>query len=185
MSNYLAIATVTETIRQKLNEVVSRDISGASATALRPFSGASDLPNPGVNIYLYQVNHSAAWRNTDLPTRDQNGTVRQRPRAALDLYYLFSFYGNENRLEPQRVIGSVVRALHVQPVITHKMIQSAVSSSAFLSGSNLAEEVELVKFTPLSLSLEELSKLGSLFFQTAYNLSVAYQASAVLIEGTE
>ncbi len=37
---------------------------------------------------------------------------------------------------------------------------------------------------PLSLSLEELSKLWSVFFQTAYTLSVAYLATTVLIEPT-
>jgi hypothetical protein len=54
--------------------------------------------------------------------------------------------------------------------------------SAFLGDSDLADEVELVKFTPLSLSLEELSKLWSVFFQTPYALSGAYQATVVLIE---
>ena len=37
---------------------------------------------------------------------------------------------------------------------------------------------------PLSLSLEELSKLWSVFFQTAYTLSMAYLATTVLIEPT-
>ena len=39
-----------------------------------------------------------------------------------------------------------------------------------------------MRFTPLSLSLDELSKVWSVFFQTPYLLSVAYQASVVLIE---
>ena len=48
--------------------------------------------------------------------------------------------------------------------------------------SNLADQLDLVRFTPLGFSLEELSKLWSIFFQSPYVLSVAYQASAVLIE---
>jgi hypothetical protein len=42
--------------------------------------------------------------------------------------------------------------------------------------------VELVRFIPLSLGLDELSKLWSVFFQTPHVLSVAYQAAVVLIE---
>jgi hypothetical protein len=42
-----------------------------------------------------------------------------------------------------------------------------------------------VKLTPLPLSLEELSKLWSVFFQIPYNLSVAYQATVVQVEGDE
>lgn len=189
MSNFLTIATVTETIKQRLNAVVEADIAGATATAVRPYSVASDLPQTGVNIYLYRVSPNSALCNADLPTRRIDGTVSQIPRVALDLHYLLSFYGNEAELAPQRVLGSVVRALHAQPVLTHKMIQDAISAATanlpFLSGSDLAGEVELVKFTPISLSLEELSKLWSIFFQTPYNLSVAYQASVVLIDGKE
>jgi hypothetical protein len=48
--------------------------------------------------------------------------------------------------------------------------------------SNLAEDIELVKFTPTSLTLEELSKLWAVFFQTQYTLSVTYQGTVVLIE---
>jgi hypothetical protein len=42
-----------------------------------------------------------------------------------------------------------------------------------------------VKFTQLPLTLEELSKLWSVFFQTQYTLSVAYQGTVVLIESED
>ena len=42
-----------------------------------------------------------------------------------------------------------------------------------------------MKFTQSPLSLEELSKLWSVFFQAPYALSVAYQATVVLIDGEE
>jgi hypothetical protein len=67
------------------------------------------------------------------------------------------------------------------------MIRDTIANPAFsfLATSNLADEIELVKFTPLSLSLEELSKLWSVFFQIPYTLSVAYQGTVVLIEGED
>ena len=45
--------------------------------------------------------------------------------------------------------------------------------------------MERVKFTPTALSLEEFSKLWSVFFQVEYSLSAAYQASLVLIQSDE
>jgi len=54
-----------------------------------------------------------------------------------------------------------------------------------LNGSDLDEEIELVRFTPISLSLEELNNLWSGFFQIPYSLSMAYQASVVFIEGKD
>lgn len=183
MSNFLAVATATATLRQMLEETVSRDVGGATATAVRPNAPANSLPNPGVNVYLYQITPNAAWRNADVPTRGANGGLVQRPRAAVDLHYLLSFYGNENELEPQRVLGSVIRVLHEQPLLSRHRIRDVINANDFLRASNLDGEPELVKFTQLPLSLEELAKLWSVFFQTPYVLSVAFQATVVFIEG--
>jgi len=184
MSNYLAVATVTATLSRALTTAVAADVPGATVTTLRPDDSTNGTPATGVNIYLYQVAPNAAWRNTDLPTRRDDGGLIRRPRVALDLLYLMSFYGSEVQLEPQRLLGSVVRMLHTRPVLTPQMIREAISdpNNAFLATSNLDEEVEQIKLTPSSLSLEELSKLWSIFFQVPYTLSVVYQASVVLIE---
>ncbi len=185
MSNFLAIATVTAALQTMLQAAVGDDVPGATVTTVRPDGSDNGLPAPGVNIYLYQVTPNTAWRNADLSTRTSDGRLVRRPRVALDLHYLLTFYGNEGTLEPQRVLGSVARTLHDQPVLSRNVIESTVSSIAHLVGSDLAEEVELVKLMPLSLSLEELSKLWSVFFQTAYTLSMAYLATTVLIEGAQ
>lgn len=185
MSNFLAIATVTASLRQALQEAVATDVAGASVTATRPEAARSGNQEPVVNLYLYQVTPNAALRNSDLPARGPEGQPRNRSRVALDLHYLVSFYGNEARLEPQRLMGSVLRTLHERAVITRSMIERALAdrNNGFLAGSDLASEVELVKLTPASLSLEELSKLWSIFFQTPYALSVAYTGTVVLIDG--
>ena len=185
MSNFLAIATVTAGLVQILQPAVDTDVPGADVTTVRPDGSGSGTPDVGVNLYLFQVTPNAAWRNNDLPTRSSSGELVQRTRVALDLHYLLTFYGDEKQLEPQRVLGSVVRTLHARPVLTRQVIHGAVSANAVLAASNLADEVELVKFTPIALSLEELSKLWSVFFRIPYTLSVAYQGTVVLIESEE
>jgi hypothetical protein len=187
MSNFLAVATVTATLNQLLQAAVGTDVPGATVTRVRPETAATGTPSTRVNLYLYQVTANTAWRNADVPTRRPNGQLVQRPQVALDLHYLLSFYGNEEQLEPQRLLGSAVRTLHARPVLTRQMIRDTVSNPAFtfLANSNLADGIELVKFTPLPLSLEELSKLWSVFFQITYTLSIAYQGTVVLIESEE
>lgn len=185
MSNHLAIATVTATLQRMLTEAVA-DIGGAEATIVRPdTSNTGALPDPGVNIFLYQVTPNTAWRNADLPTRNPAGQTVQRPRIGLDLHYLFTFHGDENDLEPQRVLGSVVRAMHARPVLTPEMLQAAIDANPLLAGSNLPEEVERVKFTSQALNLEEMSKIWSVFLQTPYVLSMVYVGTVVLIEAEE
>lgn len=188
MSNALAIATVTATLQRTLQDAVNADLPGAKVTTLRPDATGDAVPAAGVNLFLYQVSANAALRNATVPNRSANGTtVLQRPRAPLDLHYLVSFYGNDAKLEPQRLLGSVVRRLHARPLVTRKNITDMLADAAFafLAGSNLADDDEVVRLTPASLSLEEMSKLWSVFFQTRYALSVAYQASVVSIEADE
>jgi hypothetical protein len=185
MSNYLAVATVTAALQRVLQSVIETDVPGSKATMVRPDAPGHGVPDVGVNIFLYEVAPNAALRNADLPTRNGNGQAVQRPTAALDLHYLLSFYEKDNDLAAQRVLGSVVRHLHSHPLLTRKMVQSTLIDplySPYLATSNLADAVEQVRFSPLSLSLEELSKLWSIFFQTPYALSTAYRASVVFIE---
>lgn len=183
MSNDLAIATVTATLTEWVRPALEDDVDGAGVAAVRP-DQIDTLEGPGVNFFLYRVTPNHAYRNADLPTRRTDGNVVQRPQAALDLHYILTFYGSDLALEPQRVMGSVARTLHAQPVLSRQAIESTIGSTTFnyLADSDLAEQVERVKITPMSLDLEELSKLWSVFFQTAYRLSMAYIVNLVLIE---
>ncbi len=183
MSNALAIAIVTTALAQIVRIAAQSIVSGADVVTGRPDPGAT--PAHRVHLFLYQVSTNGAMRNNDLPTRASDGKPLMRPTVALDLHYLLAFYGSESDLETQRMLGAVVRDLHARPVLTRAMIQGAISSQPFLTGSNLADAVDQVKFTPLAVSLEEMSKLWSVFFQTPYALSVAYQGTVVLIESDE
>ncbi len=186
MSNHLAIATVTATLDKLLEKRVDADVPGAKVTMVSPETAGGGLPSTRVNIFLYQVTPSAAARNEDLPTRSSDGErLMGRPRIGLDLHYLFTFYGRDTDFEPQRLLGSVVRTLHARPVLTRPQIRNAVTAFPLLAKENLADDVELVKFTQAPLTLEELSKLWSIFFQTPYRLSVAYQGTVVLIESDD
>lgn len=190
MSNHLAIATVTFVLGQIIDAAAKDAVPGAGVTTQRPdaLDDNSGPPQPPVNLYLYQVSPNGAWRTDDLPTRGSDGGLVRRPQAALDLFYLLTFFGDETELEPQRILGSVATALHARPVLTREKIRSAIQTvvdadpTHFLAGSDLADQVELVKFSPLPLNLEELSKLWSVFLQTPYSLSVVYQGSVVLLE---
>lgn len=187
MSNHLAIATVTATLRSTLANVLAADQLGVdpNVTTVRPDALGGDKLKSGVNLYLYQVVSNGAHLNDDLPTRRSDGTLVRRPQMALDLYYLVSFYGNDADLEPQRLMGSVTRALHARPILTRDAILKTLQQSdapPWLALSDLADQIERVRFTPMLLSLEDMSKIWSVFFQTKYALSMAYAGSVVLLE---
>ena len=183
MSNYLAIATVTAALRDILQEAATAAVPSATVTLKRPdHANAENADKASINLYLYQVIPNTTWRNADLPTRSFDGRLLQRPQIALDLYYLLSFYGSELEIEPQRLLGNAALALHTQPMLQADTIQQAIGNTSFLTQSDLFKQVELVKFHALNMSLEELAKLWSVFFQVPYTLSIAYCASAILID---
>jgi hypothetical protein len=187
MSNFLAIATVTAAFRRLILQAVQADVTGAGVSMVRPSEpgAATGIPGVGVNVFLYEVAPVPPLRNDHLPARRNNGgALVQRPVAALELHYLLSFYGNESNLEPQRLLGSTVAKLMAEPLLTRNRLNAAITDAqmSFLATSNLPDQVDAVKFTPLSLSIEEMSRLWSIFFQTRYALSMAWRASAVLIE---
>ncbi len=186
MSNYLAIATVTATLQRTLQSAVQMDVEGARITTVRPSDIGSGTPESGVNLFLYQVITNPALNNMDATPLRSRGTPTKR-QAALDLYYMFSFYGSEVELEPQRLLGSVMRTLNDQRVINQDLIRGACRDATlpFLQESNLAEQVQQINIVPLDLNLEDLSKAWSVFFQTPYLLSVAYKVLVVLVEGEE
>jgi Pvc16 N-terminal domain len=187
MSNYLGIATVTATLQRTLQASVQLDVDGARVTTVRPDRIGNATPETGVNLYLYEVALNTAWRSADLRNRYSEEKYSKRSQTGLDLYYLVTCYGNDIELEPQRLLGSIIRSLNSKAIVSQEMIQETITDSTFtfLADSNLSEQVEIISITPLDMNIEEISKIWTVFFQTPYSLSIGYKASVVLIDGGE
>lgn len=183
MSNFLAIATVTEALRLFISRSLSPDLSlPIHVQAARP--PTHPPTEPTITIFCYQVTPDPQMRNLDAPTRDSTGTLLTRPQAALDLSYLISFYGDEAQLIPQRMLGVVVRSLYEAPTLQATDIQSAAAES-FLIGSDLATAAQRVRFTPTHMDIDDLYKLWTMMSQTQMALSLTYRAALVFVDGKE
>jgi hypothetical protein len=182
MSNHLAIATVTGTLRYLIERALAPEPSPHVST-VRP-DNSSQLPTFGANVFLYNAQPDQALNVENLPLRNSAGDLVNRPRVAMELHYLITFYGDETKLEPQRLLARVAATLHGRGVLTRPMIQNVLDNAAFnfLAGSDLNQDVELVKISPQTLSLEEMSKLWSILLQTKYALAITYKATAVYVE---
>ena len=188
MSNFLAVATVSAALQRLLRQAVSTAVPGAEVWVDR-----SDVKRQkaGVNIYMYRSSIDPVWRNEELPARRDDGTLRVRPKAAASLHYVITFHGKDDELIPQRLLGATLATLHTRPIITRELIDAVNDEAAlpngmhtFLSFNDLEDAAEVVRVSPDPMSLDELSKLWSVFFQSPYQLSATYVASAVLLEET-
>jgi hypothetical protein len=186
MSNYLAIATVTATLQRILQAVIQQDIEGARATTLSPSAISTGAPEVGVNIFLYQVTSNPALANYDSTPNRTKGNPLNR-QVAIDLFYMMSCYGNDAELQPQRVLGSVVSTLVDKRILTTELIRSTCNDSTFpfLVDSDLVDQIQQINIVPVDISLEDLSKAWSVFYQVPYVLSIAYRACLVIVEGRE
>lgn len=181
MSNHLAIAQAGEALKRFLARSVTQDVGYAVDVVTR--KPPTEPPDgPMICIFLYQVTPNGALRNQDLPTRDVGGRLLRKPQAALNLHYLVSFYGNEDQLQPQALLGSVARALHAEPTLSRADLEDA-ATAVYLAGADLAEAVERVRLTPTKLEIDDLSKLWSMLHQTPFAVSMVYEAAVVLLDG--
>jgi Pvc16 N-terminal domain len=93
----------------------------------------------------------------------------------LKLHYLLTAYGHDADLTAQRLLGRAVTAIHRNPVVAPAEFATGIA------GSGLADQIDRVRITPLAVSTEELSRFWSTF-GAPFRVSVAYEASVVLIE---
>lgn len=174
MSNALAIAAATATLRQVL-------LSGgiAKVTLLPPDTAGKSVSTDQVNLFLFQTSLDAAWRNQDMPGRVKPGETA-RPPLPLNLYYLLTAYSTDPEdLRSHSLLGQAMRILHDHPVLGAAEIKSATAAN--VPGSDLQDQVERVRIVPQTLPTEEISKLWTAFM-TPYRFSAAYLVSVVLIE---
>ena len=175
MSNALAVAAVTTTLRNLLTNA----LDGVVSVTTKPLDEARQAAIDQINVFLYHIAPNAALRNTPMPGQTKPGETGHPP-LALSLYYLVTAYGQNNDDSlAHRLLGRVMGALHDHPLLHPEEIRSA--TQATLPTSDLHAQVERVRITPQPLNLEEMSKLWATF-QTQYRISAAYHVSVVLIE---
>jgi hypothetical protein len=200
MSNALAIASVTAVLRDLLNNgLIDHNVPGAvgdvTVTALPP--DRIDLTDTNLtsrlNLYLYKVSHNIGWRNVGLPTRDSNGERVDNQPLALNLHYLLTAYGAQE-LHSEILLGYGMQILHETPILTRDAIRASLrppTPGLNVSGlppqlqalftSELAEQVEMIKIWPETMTAEEIFNMWAAF-STTYRPTAPYQASVVLIE---
>ena len=190
MNNHVGIAVVTASIRRLIHAQIVRDLSdiNLNVTSIPPKKLENISTDSGtVNVYLYQALPSPSLQNMDLPYRDSNGKEIHQSLLPLDLYYLISFYGDEQGLIPQRLMGSAGIALHENGILPRPVIQAAINdpADAYLRHSDLASEPYTISISPVKLDIESLSKIWSVFLHTPYALSMVIKVSSIHLRGDE
>jgi hypothetical protein len=200
MSNALAIASVSAVLMDLLNNAVidhqlTNVVGEVKVSALPPdrvlVEGQAETSR--LNLFMYQVTPNPGWRNVDLPSRSADGERATSPPLGIDLHYLVSAYGQTD-LHAEILLGYALQLLHEHPILTRDAIRETLKPTSPVTGggilpppldtltaSELADQVEHIRLTPETMSVDEISKLWGAI-QSHYRPTAAYQASVVLIE---
>jgi len=183
MSTALRIAAVSEALQTLLLPVVQAVTADAQVRIGRPTVDDGGSLWQGLNLYVFHIARNTNAGALDLATRSSRGTLLQRPRMAVDLHYLFSFFGDAEKQVPEQMMGRVLTALHAEPTLTGSMIDALVAHdpTGFVARSDLTEQADRVTFEILQMSLEDLTRVWGMF-QLPYTLTVPIVASMVILE---
>ncbi len=190
MSNELAISAVTLALRNFLYDGVTFNtlplfdsdpkvvfpipIGKTLDIAMLPLHKVRDkFPDTNVvNLSLFRVDFNAAWRNQPLPSQGESAP----PPLALNLDYLITAYGEDDHEDVAHfLLGQAMRVMHDHAVIPRARLSSA------LALAHVQDQIENIRITPHSLSVDELSKIWTVA-QTQHRLSAAYLVTVVLID---
>lgn len=169
MSSPEALAAVTKA----LQNLLSGELGGTSVTTKPPSAARNGETGDQLNIFLYSVRHSSAFRNEPLPGKAKSGELAFPP-LPLILKYLLTAYGKgDDDIYGQALLGKVMSILHDHPLLNRSELDSGLDT-----------QTERIRITPDPLSLDDMSKLWSSFQSAEYRLSVGYEISLVLIDST-
>ena len=170
MSSPAAIATVTATLQNLLTAVTP------TVTTKPPAAARTGNTGDQINVFLYSIDHNSAFRNAPMPHQSREGE-QAHPPLPLVLKYLVTAYGqNDDDVSGQELLGQAMILLHDHPLLGPSDL------AGITPDSGLQDQVERVRITPETLSLDDMSKLWSSFQSADYRLSVTYEVSVVLIE---
>lgn len=172
MSSSDALATVTATLRHLL--------AGAAVTVSTKPPSVARVGENGeqINIFLYSTQYNPAFSNFPMPGEARSGE-NAYPPLPLVLNYLITAYGaNDDDISGQQLMGRAMSILHDHPLLGRTDIEGITPDSG------LQQQIERVRITPYTLSLDDMSKLWTSLHSAEYRLSTGYQVSAVLIEST-
>lgn len=185
MSNHFAISAVTLTLRDLLMSGVTTTVSDPpddlhiinnfTVATAPPHRVRELIPNDNVaNLFLYRTEINASLRNA--PPQNARPGETGPSSLALNLDYLISIYPEDDKeIIGHFFLAQVMRVLHDEPILTREHIRHS------LARADLHRQVEHVSVTPQLLSIEEMSKLWSVF-SSPYRLTATYQVRVVLID---
>lgn len=139
--------------------------------------------NPGTNVltlFLYKVLESPDFKNADahqFRTSPQGKLIESRKPLVVDLYYLLTAHpGTANLLEAHRALSRAMRVFYDNGILRGSMLSADPATDRGLTQDST------LRLTLNPITMEDLTRIWSVFPDTPYEISVTYLVTPVAIE---
>ena len=170
MSDYTVIWAIGKTLESLLKKSLENDFGDQVGIAFESPKEIKDDQNRKISIFLYQILENPHLKNEPLQRVDD--IKLETPPLAIDLFYLFTVYG-QNREDEMKLFGKVLQTFYDHSILTGSILQQPPLETG--------EEIKLL-LNPLSL--DDLTKLWNTFQDVPFKLSVSYMVTPVRIDST-
>jgi hypothetical protein len=182
VSNSLAISAVSAAFLRRILAAANQAVPQAKARLGPPTAKLAEDGKALVNLHLFRVEPNAAHVNNHLPSRDKTGLSRRPSRLALNLHYVMSFYGDHEKFEPDLMLAEVMLAMEYEPLLSKSTISSAVADNEEIAATDLADAIAPLRVSRQLLTIDDFSKIWSIFYQVPYAISLVYEVNHLEIE---
>lgn len=150
------------------------DVAGRIALA-SPKSAGTNL----LTLFLYKVTENPDLKNAEHTTVAQaDGRLLQRPAPlSLDAYYLLTAHAGEppDPLEAHRALSRAMRVFYDNGILHGSLLRADDPSTGLTADS-------ILRVTLNPITMEDMTRIWSVFPDTPYEISVTYLVTPVAIE---
>jgi Pvc16 N-terminal domain len=152
------------------------DLKAANRIALAsPKNAGSNL----LTLFLYKVTESPDLKNAERQVvRQPNGQVLERPAPlSLDTYYLLTAHAGDppDQLEAHRALSRAMRVFYDNGILQGSQLRADDPSTGLTESS-------VLRITLNPISMEDMTRIWSVFPDVPYEISVSYLVTPVEID---
>ena len=133
--------------------------------------------NNTLTLFLYRVIESPEYKNAEptLVTQADGSLVEQPAPLVLDAYYLLTAHAKPDQLQGHLALGRAMRVFFDHGVLRGSVLHTEPGRKGLTADS-------VLRITLYPITMEDMTRIWSVFPDTPYELSVTYLVTPVIIE---
>lgn len=171
-----------ETLRDVSRTLV--DLLKANLPDIDPQIALASPKNAGTNVltlFLYKVTENPDLKNADrlVVARPDGRVTERRAPMSLDAHYLLTAHAGEppDHLEAHRALSRAMRVFYDNGILQGSLLRADDPSTG------LTEE-SILRVTLNPITMEDMTRIWSVFPDTPYEISVSYLVTPIAIDSS-